>query len=104
MAIKIEEKHGFRFPVVLCDSCGEEIKRDRDGVVAFIPDHALDGATIYTIHNRKRCAGGAFKSAIGRAATLMPLAAFIVHLAAGEGLDRANAAVLTRKLEEDARR
>lgn len=103
MAIKVEEKHGFRFPVVSCDSCGEEIERDKDGVVAFVRDREGDGAGVFTVHNRKRCAGGAFKSAIDRAATLMPLAAFIVHLATGEGLDRENAAVLTRKLEGDAK-
>ncbi len=102
MAIRIEEEHGFRFPVVLCDSCREEIERDKDGVVAFVRDREGDGAAIYTVHNRKKCAHR-FKGAIGRAAVLMPLAAFIVRLAIGEGLDRANAAVLTRKLEGDAR-
>ncbi len=102
MPIRIEEKHGFRFPAVSCDSCGEEIKRDKDGVVAFVRDREGDGAAIYTVHSRKRCAR-TFQPSIERAATLMPLAAFIVGLAIGEGLDRENAAVLTRKLE-DARR
>ena len=101
MAIKIEEKHDFRFPVVLCDSCCEEIERDKDGVVAFVRDREGDGAAIYTVHNRKKCAA-AFKSVIERAATLMPLAAFIVHLATGEGLDRRNAETLNCKLEGPA--
>jgi hypothetical protein len=102
MAIKIEEKHDFRFPLVLCDSCCEEIERDKDGVVAFVRDREGDGTTIYTVHNRKKCAD-AFKGAIRRAAFLMPLAAFIVSLAIADGLDRANAAVLTRKLDGSAR-
>jgi hypothetical protein len=98
MSIKIEEKHGFRFSVVLCDFCLTEIERDKDGVIAIGRPSAEDGgSSIFTICNRRRCARHR-KAAVGRAAALMPLAAFIVYLATGEGLDRGNAETLNRKL------
>lgn len=94
MSIVTDNCEGFLFLTPLCDQCGEEIERVKDGSALFSPTDD-EGFSVFTTCGG-RCAED-IRAALKRFVD-MPLPAFLIHLAVEDFLDQENEELLQREL------